>query len=285
MQIEAIANYRCDTGENPLWDERRQRLYWCDIPTGRLFEFHHATGMHRQIYDGEPVGGFTMQEDGSLLLFRVNDIALLEEDGRVTSLIPFSDGGVPRFNDVIATPRGEVLAGTMGEDLLGGVYRVTRDGTVTCLWRGTNCSNGMAFTPDRQTFYWTNTTTRAIYEHAYEDGAGVIGAPRAIVSIGEDQGNLDGLALDNHGRLYSARWGGAGVFIYDPHGSYIDTIDIPVARATSCCLGGPNLDELYVTTSHGGEDEDPAAGTLYRVTGLGVKGLVEHRSQIKIAAH
>ncbi len=283
MQIEAIANYRCDTGENPLWDERRRCVYWCDIPTGRVFRFDHDTGAHEQIYSGETVGGFTIQEDGSLLLFRVRDIALLTDDGQVTSLIPFSDAGVPRFNDVIATPTGEVLAGTMGEGLLGGLYRVTRDRVVTNLWRGTDCSNGMAFTPDRQTFYWTNSTTRQIFEYPYDDATGAIGSPRPLVSINPGEGNLDGLALDNHGRLYSARWDGGGVFIYDPHGSYIDTIPVPVAKATSCCFGGPNLDELYVTTSHWGCEDDPAAGTLYRVTGLGVRGLIEHRSQIKTA--
>ena len=56
-------------------------------------------------------------------------------------------------------------------------------------------------------------------------------------------------------------------------------IDIPGAkRITSCCFGGEHLDELYVTscaynTSAEGYIREPNAGSLFRVTGLGVKGL------------
>ena len=43
-----IANYACETGENPLWHPIERRLYWCDIPNGRLFRYDPATGAHEQ---------------------------------------------------------------------------------------------------------------------------------------------------------------------------------------------------------------------------------------------
>lgn len=30
-------------------------------------------------------------------------------------------------------------------------------------------------------------------------------------------------------------------------GDIVRQVDLPVAKVTSCCWGGPNLDELYVT--------------------------------------
>jgi len=35
--VELIADYACETGENPLWHPTEQKLYWCDIPRGRIF--------------------------------------------------------------------------------------------------------------------------------------------------------------------------------------------------------------------------------------------------------
>ncbi len=280
-KVEPIAQHKCRTGENPLWDAERKRLYWTDIPTGRLFVFDHATGEHEQIYEGEPVGGFTLQEDGRLLLFRVKDIAIRHDDGKVDPLLPFKAEGVPRFNDVIAAPDGSVLAGTMGKKMKGGVFHLTADRNIKNLWQGTNCSNGMAFTADRRRFFWTNTTTRAIYLHDYDEETGAITNRKPLVQVPEGVGAPDGMTLDTEGHLYSARWGGRGVFVYSADGSQVSKIDIPVDAVSSCAFGGPDMDELYVTTAMY-DEQRPDAGTLYRVRGLGVKGLPEYRSEIGV---
>ena len=54
----------------PSLARRRKGLVnWCDIPAGRIFRFSPQTGKHELIYQGELMGGFTIQTDGSLLLF------------------------------------------------------------------------------------------------------------------------------------------------------------------------------------------------------------------------
>ena len=57
----------------------------------------------------------------------------------------------------------------------------------------------------------------------------------------------------------------------------MQTIKFPVPRMTSCCFGGKNYDELFVTSSRTGQTEEedkqfPLAGSVFKVTGLGVKG-------------
>ena len=56
-------------------------------------------------------------------------------------------------------------------------------------------------------------------------------------------------------------------------------IDFPVEKVSSVIFGGPNLDELFVTTAGGEDEADTPDGTLYRVK-VDVKGLPEFRSKI-----
>ena len=60
-------------------------------------------------------------------------------------------------------------------------------------------------------------------------------------------------------------------------GKMLQSISLPCQRVTSCCFGGKNLDELYVTSSRFLLSPEvvaktPLAGSLFKVTGLGVKG-------------
>src|SRR5690554_7669386 len=70
VKPEIIANYHCEVGENPLWDDERNILYWTDIPRGRLFRYFAEKGTHERFYSGDPVGGFAIQRNGGLLLFQ-----------------------------------------------------------------------------------------------------------------------------------------------------------------------------------------------------------------------
>ena len=116
MQVEPelVADYQCVTGENPLWHEDEGRVYWTDIPTGRLFRYNPANGRHEQFFKGDVIGGFTIQEDGSLLLFMARGAVKLWRDRRLETLIDeIPQERDTRFNDVIADPRGRVFCGTM----------------------------------------------------------------------------------------------------------------------------------------------------------------------------
>ena len=107
--ISTLLHHHCELGENPLWNPEDGSLCWTDITAGALHRIQLATRKHEVIYRGVPVGGFTLQSDGALLLFRVNDIALLHPDGRVEVMREFADEGAARFNDVIADPEGRVV--------------------------------------------------------------------------------------------------------------------------------------------------------------------------------
>jgi|ERR1017187_9707956 D-xylonolactonase len=107
--LECIADYCCKMGENPLWHPLEKRLYWCDIPNGRIFRYDPASRIHEKCYEGRSVGGFTVQDDGSLLLFMDRGTIANWHDGGLTELLAeIETERSSRFNDVIADPRGRV---------------------------------------------------------------------------------------------------------------------------------------------------------------------------------
>ena len=294
-RVEPVANYHCACGENPLWDDRRQVALWCDIPTGRLFRYDPAAGTHECFYQaGDPnrpygrlgspdcVGGFTLQDDGRLLLFGAGRVWMIDDAGNEQDVCRLDDPGIPRFNDVIADPAGRVLAGTMGKAKdSGGLFRLDRDGTLTCLFRGTGCSNGLGFTPDRAQVYWTDSTARRIWVFDYDAARGELANRRLFHACPPEEKTPDGLTVDAEGNIWTARWDGFCIRVMSPQGQQIEKIDFPVGKVSSCIFGGGDWSDLYVTTAGGSPDSPAADGTLYRVR-TSARGLPEFRSKVML---
>ncbi|HSU42192.1 MAG TPA: SMP-30/gluconolactonase/LRE family protein [Polyangiaceae bacterium] len=279
---EAVANYHCVVGENPLFNAEEGRIYWLDIETGRLFRASHATLEHECFYQGPVTGGFTLQADGSLLLFEVDRIARLDRNGERRVLVEGIDADMQRFNDVIADPEGRVFAGTLGRsDVSGGLYRIERDGRVSCLFKQTGIANGMGFTRDARHFYWTCSTTRRIFRFDYERETGALSNRVLFHQATEPNDTPDGLTLDAEDRVFSARWGGFCVLRLDATGSVAERLPLPVERVSSVAFGGPAFDTLYVTTAAGAPGGTGDDGTLYRIQ-TSARGRPEHRSRVLI---
>jgi D-xylonolactonase len=279
--ITTLINEHCELGENPLWHPEKGCLFWTDITGGRIHRFHLASGWHEVIYNGPTVGGFTFQGDGSLLLFREKDLVLLRAVGPAEVLREFADDGAARFNDVIADPEGRVFAGTIGKtDTSGGLYRVDRDGTITLLFRGTGCSNGMGFSPDLRTFYWTCSTRRLIFAFDYDRATGALSGERIFYRATPEEGIPDGLTVDSDGHVWSARWDGFAVIHHAPDGNVLEKFPFPVAKVSSLCFGGPALDEFFVTTAGGVPGSCSADGSVFRWA-AGVRGVPEFKSAIE----
>ncbi|MEP7049236.1 MAG: SMP-30/gluconolactonase/LRE family protein [Pseudomonadota bacterium] len=286
--LSAVANYHCQVGENPLWDEREGRLYWADIESARLFRVDHESGAHECFYQdqqaGARIGGFTFQADGSLLLFEADRIAQLSKSGKHRVLAEGIDLDMVRFNDVIADPEGRVFAGTIGKtEHSGGLFRIDLDGSITPLWRGTGCANGMGFTPDLRRFYWTCSTTRRIFVADYQRETGALHNRREFYCAPAAEGTPDGMTVDSAGSLWTARWGGSALLRLTADAELAESVSFPVSAVSSAAFGGPNLDVLYVTTAGGkAAGADAAAdGTLYRMQ-VAVPGTVEFRSRIRL---
>ena len=287
MKIEVIADYQCVVGEGPLWHPLHKRLYWSDIDTGRMFWFDPATGKHKQCYEGPKVGGYTVQADGSLLLFRDKGNIAVYNGRKITRTIVEEvpqEASYPggRWNDVIADPQGRVFCGTLTENDGARLYRLDTDGSLTKILHGCAICNGMGFTPDRKHLYFTDTTIFTIWIFDYNEADGSLTNQRIWAKTPEDGGWPDGLTVDSEGNVWSARWNGHGVVCLSPEGEQLHKIETPNAKAiSSVTFGGEDYSQMYLTAACG--DNKPAngpdAGALLRVT-PGVKGVEEFYSKV-----
>ena len=173
---ELVANTRCQVGEGPYWHPDEHRLYWVDIPAGQLFRYDPAAKSHELVYESpdDPIGGFTLQRDGALLLFQSRGAVRTWRDGRVETLlaeIPAERDG--RFNDVIADPEGRVFCGTMPiGDRPGRLYRLDPDLSLHLVLDDAGISNGLGFSPDLTRLYHTDSTKRLISVFDYDRATG-----------------------------------------------------------------------------------------------------------------
>ncbi len=283
MEPELIADYECVTGEGPLWHPDEGRLYWVDIPKGRLFRYCPATGDHEMCCEGEQIGGFTIQQDGSLLLFMARGAVAVWRDGQLDPMINELPGETDsRFNDVIADPLGGVFCGTMpAGDRLGRLYRMDTDGTITEVLDGIGCSNGMGFTPDRTGMYYIDSPKREVYLFDYDAATGAISNQRVFVRTPDDEGVPDGMTVDAEGGVWVAKWDGGCAVRYLPDGTEDRRIEFPARQVSCVTFGGDDYADMYATTA-GGQDRaknGPGAGALFRVD-AGVRGVPEFRSRI-----
>lgn len=267
-RIEPLSNQHCHTGENPYWHPTDQCIYWTDIPAGVLYRYDPKNQQTEVVYRGPQVGGFTLQVDGKFLLFRESDIATFDvKSKRVEVLIEYTDETMTRFNDVHADPLGRVYAGTIAKDSkpIGSLYCFDLDGSVRPVANGSACGNGLAFTPDERHLYWTCSSRRSIFRYEWDRRSGDLKNEIEFYVAPEGEGIPDGMAMDEQGNLWSARWDGGRIVLIDPMGKQIDRIDFEVAKVSSAIFGGPQNNELFVTTAGGSKTSASADGTLYRI--------------------
>jgi D-xylono/L-arabinono-1,4-lactonase len=281
--FEVLADYACHTGEGPIYCEIRNEVYWTDIPGERLFALNLETQKHRQIYSGRPVGGFTLQADGCLLLFRDKGNIVVWNDGEETtireSIVQEEDS---RFNDVLAAPDGRVFCGTMSSSAgPGRLYRLDVNGELELLLEGIGCSNGMGFSPDLSRFYYVDSTAREVYRFSYNRDSGSISGQEVLIRCNEADGWPDGMTVDAVGCLWIAFWDGNALRQYSPNGELVSEWMFPIRKVSCVTFGGPSYDQLFVTTAggHQKETEGPHAGALLRVQTV-AKGRPEFRSNV-----
>jgi D-xylonolactonase len=291
------ADIACEVGEGPLWHADEEVVYWCDIPQGRLYRYDPAAGDHELVYEDEDerIGGYTIQRDGSLLLFQEAGAVrrLDQETGSVATVAgPDPDRFHERFNDVVADPEGRVFAGVMPDherDLPGQLYRLDTDGSFELVREECGLPNGMDFTPDLSSMYFTDTGEDVpdhpgyIYRYDYDRATGAISDPELFVDATDVDGMPDGLSVDTDGGVWSAFWLGGTVIRFDPDGDRDRTVEFTARRTTAVTFGGDDYGTGYVTSGclDSREVDGEGAGSLFTFD-PGATGREEFRSDVEV---
>jgi sugar lactone lactonase YvrE len=249
-------------GESPFWHPADNALYWCDIP-GRRLECWHAADDRRE---GWPLSS----EPGCCMPLLGGGLVLAQRDGlwrfepatgqrRRLAEAPY-DPTQQRFNDGKADPLGRLWIGTIHEPRdrpAAHLYRYAA-GRLDAVAGGVTTANGLAFSPDARTLYWSDTPAHTVYAFDFDVAAGEIAqrrvfarfAPRTPEQPLDDYGGRpDGAAVDAEGCLWIAMYEGARLLRLDPQGAIVGELPLPVRCPTMPCFGGADLRTLFITTA------------------------------------
>ncbi|NLL61820.1 MAG: SMP-30/gluconolactonase/LRE family protein [Candidatus Atribacteria bacterium] len=282
-----VTDVRCRIGENPSWHTREKKLYWLDIPIGTIYRYDPASSMVEKVVESnEVIGGFTLQEDDSLLLFMERGAIKIWRNNSFLSImeeIPILNK--TRFNDVIVDPMGRVFCGTMpDENGVAYLFLLETNGDIKLILDNVGLSNGMGFTPDKKKIYFTDSKKGEIRLFDYNKKNGSLSKERIFLKIKEPNIEPDGLTVDSEGYIWSAQWNGACIKRYTPQGEEVMKIDLPTKKITSLTFAGESFQEVYVTSAIGEENipgtEDEAGALFYFKSDIA--GIPENRSKVLI---
>jgi len=292
LEILVLNNDRC--GESPLWDAASQRLYWNDMNASRVFSFDHSSRKFESLNNnGLNAAGMALNDGGELVFAGTGGLHLWRSSGESCTLLTEHAGETLNFNDILADPSGRLYAGTWywgaeEYEKTGKLYLIDSNGSVSVQDDGIELSNGLGLSPDAKTLYYADSTARKIYAYDVE-ASGALSNRRVLVHVPLSEGIPDGLTVDSQGFIWSAQWYGSCVVRYDPDGKVERRIQVPTAQVTCMAFGGPDLDELYITTA--GEEWKTRfaptgynsanlqmGGQLFRVK-LDIQGKLENRTK------
>lgn len=255
--------------EGPCWDAIEKVIYCVSIEQCLIYRVNPETGEVNSFRTDGSVGCAVAEKSGMLLsaeksgIYRINP-----KTGERTFLVQMENNPAMRYNDGKLDPCGRFLVGTKGEidDLPGRGCLFSYDGKqARILITGTTISNGIGFSKAGDILYFIDTPTKKVGRYKYNLETGEVVFDRHVIEV---EGNVwpDGMCLDVDDMLWVAEWGGGRVCKWNPEtGEKLREIKLPCTNTSSCCLGGYDLQYLYVTTAKASERDEPLAGGLFRI--------------------
>ena len=283
-QVKTLLKINAKLGECPRWDEQSQTLYWVDIDHFRLNQFDPATGNNRYLQLEEEIGCFALCEQGGFIAgLRSGFVKIESMEGGLTAIAdPESDKPWQRFNDGRCDGAGRFIAGTLNprKDAYSGHFYSLENDQVRRLVGENWTSNGLAFSPDGTTLYYSDTPRHTIFACDYNLETGDVGEQRLFAQFPHGWGRPDGASVDSQGNYWVALYAGGRVVQVSPKGEILNTIAIPAKNPTMVTFGGPDLKTLMITTTQAGSLEEaeqyPLSGSIFSVD-VDVAGLPEAR--------
>ena len=247
--------------EGPVWWKEGGYLLFSDIHNNRRMKWSPNDGVTLFREPTDRANGLTRDLQGRLVACEHDSrrVTRLEHDGSITVIAnSFKGRQLNRPNDVVVKSDGSIyftdpwtFPGPQQQwDLdYSGVYRVSPDlGTLTLLVQDFVLPNGLAFSPDESVLYVNDTRHGHIRAFdAAPSGTLQLATDRVFCDLrGERPGFPDGMKVDVEGNVYCG--GSGGVWVIDPSGKHLGTIDHGQPATTNLAWGDDDWKTMYMTS-------------------------------------
>jgi sugar lactone lactonase YvrE len=269
-------------GESPFWHPGEQKLYWVDIPGQRVRRWHPESGAQDTWPLPQTPGCIAPAASGGLVLALRDGIYRARSwGGPLAPVVRFQHGTSLRFNDGKADPLGRFWAGTYYEPkdaAKADLYSVDcrpdnpERGKPLVQLKATNATNanGLAWSPDRHTVYWTDTTRALIQAWDWEPQGNAMRRNRVFHQFpGKPPGwspsqpgyggRPDGASVDEEGYYWVSMYEGGRLLRLAPDGAIAAEFEVPARCPTMPCFGGPDRRTLFLTTAREGRPAEELA--------------------------
>ena len=281
MEFTIAVPSTIELAETPIWDARRQCLYWTDLFGGRVHCYTPNDSKDVFWETDSLIGSAIPTDDPNRVLCALSSgMYLLDtRDGSLTVVVDPKDGDSNfRYNDTRVDAKGRIFTSTMSTKygrpeydpvtMTGNFYRVDSDRSVHIVQAGIQQFNCMTWNPEHTVLYVVDTYNKKLLTAPYNLETGEVGALEVAVDCAE-LGMPDGMAVDIYGNLYLCHWSGK-ITVWSPKFELIETIPFPVEYATCCGFGGTDMKTLFVTSSHRRYTPEqiaqcPDAGSTYQI--------------------
>ena len=279
--IKTIGKQISQWGEGPIW--WGNSLFYVDIAGNKLLRLKPHTSEETIWEIGERIGTIVPSEDDDEVIY-AGDTGYVRFNLKTSSKTTLADPeasmrGKNRFNDGKCDPAGRFWAGTISmikDTGSANLYCLDTDGSLSLKVSGVTNSNGICWTADATKMFYIDTPTQNVRAYDYDLESGAISNARVVIDTAAHGYNSspDGMTIDADGMLWVAFCHGACVVRFDPQkDKEIQRVDLPCIETTACTFGGENLDRLFVTTGIKADLDEPNAGKVFVIDGLGVKGV------------
>jgi len=257
MDITCVVDARAELGEGTIWDPKAGVLWWIDIWSKLIHRYDPATGRDDTWSSPEFLGCIGLREKGGLVVTMVSGFYFFDPQTGAFEAIVDPEAHLPltRFNDGKPDRQGRFWSGSMFEapgqpvQFIGSLYRMDTDLSVHRMIEGVGCCNGLAWSPDSKTMYFSDSHTTIVRAYDFDAATGDIENLRTFIDLEGSGGIADGATVDADGCYWVTIPVTSKVNQYDPQGKLMRSIILPTDLPTCCEFGGKDLNILYVTTA------------------------------------
>lgn len=285
LSAELAVELDCDLGEGPFWDDAKQELYFVDITNKQIKIFSPSDSSVRTIQFSQELSAVFLDQNSELIVAARDGVFAASQDGTLKTLlapIEPEDTSI-RTNDAKCDITGRMWVGTMAFDFTPGVaalFSLDSKGLKEIVPVLT-IANGMGWSRDQKNMYFIDSPTGRVDIFDCNLQTGELQNRRPFITFDVTGGIPDGLTTDEDGGIWVAFFGGGEVRRFDPSGELTHVVTLPVKQVTSCCFGGKDMSELFITTARYAMNSEslarePLAGSLFKLSTT-FKGSKSHR--------